>query len=104
MISNYDVEARRRSKMKDDDRILILRPMPGKTARDINGRVDPRLFNGDNKLHIIYNNTTGMWGMRYDVGIPPEPLRQKFTMFGDAVETARLYFAKRDVEIERIDD
>lgn len=104
MIINYDVETRRKSKMKDDDRVLVLKVMDGKSPRDTAGKIDPRLFSGENNLHVIYDENTGMWSFRYDVGGLPEPLKQKYTEFQDAVTVARQYFAKRNVQIDRIEE
>lgn len=100
----YDIEARRRGKMRSDDRILILKVMEGKTAKDYAGKVDPRLFSGENKLHGIYDPQSGMWNMRYQTGSLPEPLRQKFMTFEELEMAARKYFATRNVEISGVID
>lgn len=102
MLVNYDVEDRRRSKMKSDDRILILQPMEGKAALSAAGAVDKRLFNGENKLHAIYDEAKGIWSMKYDMGGLPGGLQGQFTVFSELVNTARAYFRKRNVEITEI--
>ena len=104
MISNYDVEARRKEKMRSDDRVLVLRPMSGKSPRDVLGQVDPRLFSGENNMHVIYEDTSGMWKLRYDVGGLPESLKQKFTTFNSAVDAVKKYFETRNVEVTSIID
>lgn len=104
MISNYDVEARRKAKMRSDDRVLVLKVMDGKKPRDVLGHIDPRCFSGDNNLHVIYDDTKGMWKLRYDVGGLPEPLKQNFTTFNTAVAAAKKYFETRNVEIARVID
>lgn len=104
MISNYDVEARRKEKMRSDDRVLVLQPMSGKTVKDVLGKADPRLFSGENNLHIIYDEIKGMWKLRYDVGGLPEILKQEFTTFNTAVDAVKKYFASRNVEVVRIID
>jgi len=104
MLEMYDVEARRRGKMKSDDRTFVLRPMEGKNPRDTKGNVDPRLFQGENNLHAIYDDIKGMWTLRYEVGGLPEALKQKFTTFSDCEDTVRRYFANRSVEIEKVID
>lgn len=101
---SYDIEARRKSKMMSDNRVLILKVMEGKTAKDYSGKVDPRLFTGENKLHGIYDPQSGMWNMRYQTGILAEPLRQKFTTFEDLYAFAKKYFATRNVEIAGVID
>ena len=104
MLTSYDPEARRKQKMKSDDRTLILVPMEGKNPRDSKGNIDPRLFNGENNLHGIYNEMTGMWYLKYEVGGLPEPLKQQFLTFGDLETTVRQYFAKRNVTVLEIVD
>lgn len=104
MISNYDIEARRKAKMRSDDRVFVLQPVQGKSAKDILGRADPRLFTGENNLHAIYDDITGMWRLRYDMGALPEPLKQKFTTFNTAVDAVKKYFSSRNVEITKIID
>ena len=104
MISNYDIEARRKAKMRSDDRVLVLEATPGKNPRNTNGNIDPRLFTGENNLHVIYDDTSGMWKLRYDVGGLPEPLKQKFTTFNTAVDAATKYFETRNVSVVKVID
>lgn len=98
----YDLEARRQEKMYSNDRVLILKVMEGKKATDTMGRVDGRLFTGDNKLHGVYDPRTGMWNMRYDTGALPGGLQEKFLDFSSLVDHAKRYFATRNVEIAGI--
>lgn len=102
MLVNYDIEERRRGKMKADDRILVLQQMEGKPSLAADGAIDKRLFKGENNLHVIYNVDDGAWKMAYDMGALPGGLQGKFTTFGEAVSTARAYFAKRNVEIAEV--
>lgn len=104
MISNYDVEVRRKAKMRSDDRILVLQPKRGMTAKDCVGRTDPRVFTGENNLHIIYDNITGMWKLKYDFGGLPETLKQCFTTFGTALSAVKKYFDNRNVEVVKVID
>jgi hypothetical protein len=95
----YDIEARRKSKMLDDDRILVLRVMEGKKAADSAGKLDPRLFTGENRLHGVFDTRSGMWNMRYETGGLPGALQVKFITFEELVEFAREYFKTRNIEI-----
>ena len=104
MISNYDVEARRKAKMRSDDRVLVLEPTKGKNPRNTLGHIDPRLFNGENNIHIIYDDIKGLWKLRYDVGGLPEPLKQNFTTFNTALAAVKKYFETRNVEIVKVID
>lgn len=99
---NYDIEARRRAKMLSNDRILILRVIEGKKPLSSGGVVDSRLFTGENKLHGVFDERTGMWNMKYETGGLPGALQQKFITFEDLVSCAKTYFKTRNVEIAGI--
>lgn len=104
MLVNYDVEEKRKNKMKSDDRVLVLKPIDGKTALSSTGSVDKRLFNGENKLHAIYNEVKGTWSMHYDVGGLPGGLQHQFTEFSPLLKHARDYFKRRNVEITEVQE
>lgn len=104
MLVNYDIEARRKAKMWTEHRILTLEPMEGKKVRDAAGAVDQRLFNGENKLHATYSDTTGMWKLHYDVGSLPGGLKDQFTTFPDLLAHTKSYFKKRNVDVTNVFD
>lgn len=81
------------------DRVLVLKPMAGKTVIDTTGNMDKRLFTGDNKLHVLFENGQ-LWRLKFEHGDVPPPLRQKFTSFSIALKTAREYYAKRNVQVD----
>ena len=95
----YDIEARRKSKMLDDDRVLVLRVIEGKKAADAAGKLDPRLFSGENRLHAVFDPRTGMWNMKYEMGGLPGALQVKFMEFSDLKSYAEEYFKTRNIEI-----
>lgn len=101
---NYDIEERRRSKMRSDNRVIILKTMEGKTAKDYAGKIDPRLFTGENRLHAVYDPQKGMWNMRYETGAIPAPLQQKFMTFEDLLAHAKQYFLGRNIEVAGVID
>ena len=96
------IESRRREKMATNDRVLVLKVIEGKSPKGSTGVVDPRLFSGNNKLHGVYDERTGLWNMRYETGALPGALQQKFGSFEQLEDFARKYFATRDVEIVEI--
>lgn len=104
MLLNYDIENRRKAKMHSDHRVIGLKPMDGKKARDAAGMVDSRLFNGENKLHANYIDRTGMWKLHYDVGSLPGGLQMAFTTFSDLLTHVKNYFRKRNVEVTDVID
>lgn len=91
-------------KEKKTDRIAILRPIAGTKSVSSTGLVDPRLFKGENRLHIVKEEQTNMWFFRYDQGATPEPLKQKFTSFKMALAHATEYYKSRNVEIVEVID
>lgn len=103
-LPNYDIEERRREKMKSDHRILNLRPVAGRVHKDAIGKLDNRLFNGENKLHAQLNHTSGMWRLNYDSGALPGGLQMMFTTFPELLDHVRVYFSKRNVEVTDIVD
>jgi len=103
-VVSYDVEERRKAKMRSDDRILILKVIDNKVAISSSGMVDNRLFTGENTLHAIYDVRSGLWSMSYEMGILPGGLKQKFLSFSDLLEYARNYFKHRNIEIVEVID
>lgn len=102
-LPNYDIEERRKKKMKSDHRILSLKPKEGKST-DVLGKTDRRLFNGENKLHAQFNYTTGMWKLNYDSGGLPGGLQMLFTTFPELLDHVRVYFSKRNIEVTDVVD
>lgn len=88
-------------KERSSDRILMLKPIGGKPVSST-GLVDPRLFKGENRLHLTMEPQTSIWYFKYDQGGLPEPLKQRFTSFRIAKEYATDYFKKRNVEITEV--
>lgn len=92
------------SKMRTPDRILILSVMEGKKPLNTLGTQDPRLFNGENKLHAIMDLQSSLWSFKYDMGIVPPPLKCKFTSFKALRQHADEYYNKRNIEIKEVRD
>lgn len=101
-LPNYDIEERRKKKMKSDHRILNLRQKG--PSKDSSGVMDRRLFNGENKLHAQFNHNTGMWRLNYDSGGLPGGLQMLFTTFPELLDHVRVYFSKRNVEVYDVVD
>jgi hypothetical protein len=90
--------------LRDDDRTLVLRPMPGKTVKNGIGLVDPRLFSGENNMHAIKESLTGLWYVKYESGGVPPVLKQKWTGFNALYRTVEEYMNKRNIIIESVID
>ena len=85
-----------------EDRIFVIRPIPGLPPKSSGGMVDNNLFTGVNKLHAVYEGNTGLWSLRYELGKLPEPFQQKFTSFRVLKEFVDGYYRRRNVEIFEI--
>lgn len=100
----FDLELRAKAKMHSLDRIIVLRPMDGKKSLSSAGTVDNRLFNGENRLHAVWDVNSGAWEVRYDKGIIPAALDMKFTELTQLIDMVRNYYARRNIEIVEILD
>lgn len=87
-------------KLKKDDRILVLEAMEG-GARSTDGRLDQRLFSGENSIHLM-RQKNNIWTVRYDKGIVPPALNQQFTSFQEGYKTIAAYYKKRNVRISKV--
>jgi hypothetical protein len=83
-------------------RELILKPMEGMTVKG-NNMVDPGVWKGTNSLRAIQDETS-LWGFKFDKGILPDPLKQRFTSLPKAIAFAKQYFAKRNLELTEVKD
>jgi hypothetical protein len=92
------------TKNHSPDRILVLRPMEGKTVKDTQGRVDGRLFTNENNLHAVMDPQYGHWYFKYDSGTLPEPMQQRFTSFSKLHDYAVQYFGRRNVMVADVKD
>lgn len=91
-------------KEKKSDRILVLKPIEGTKAKSSTGLDDPRLFNGGNNLHGIKDQQTNLWYFKYESGVIPEPLKQRFTSFPLLKKHAEDYYVKRNIAVVEVLD
>lgn len=89
--------------MRSDDRILVLKPIDGRATNSA-GMVDTRLFKGDNQLHIIMDQRSRLWKLKFDSGVVPPQLKTSYTTFKDAFTATKRYYEKRNVEITEVID
>ena len=90
------------TKMSNTDRVLILEPIDGKLPKSSIGNTDPKLFTGENKLHVIKDEETCHWSLKYEAGSIPESLKQTFTSFKMALKTVENYFANRNIRVKEV--
>jgi hypothetical protein len=90
-------------KMHSPTRELVLKVRNGGAKESSTGLVDPGLFKGTNKLFTEMDDT-GLWFFKYERGVLPEPLKQRFTSVSKAVKFATEYLAKRNVDVTEVKD
>src|SRR5215469_16623162 len=83
------------------DRILKLQAIDGR-PQDVSGKVDPRLFTGENRLHAVMDPEYGHWYLRYEAGFLPSSLQQRWTSFPRLLTFTSEYFKRRNIEIIEI--
>lgn len=88
--------------MRSTDRVLVLERIDPKT-KDV-GMVDPKVFEGKNSLHAVLDPKTAMWFLRYERGIVPGPLRQKFSSFNALKDFTETYLKTKNIKIIEILD
>lgn len=87
--------------MRSNDRILILEKIDKEKKN--HSLVDPKTLEGKNPLHIYMEQ--GMWYFRYEHGLVPGPLRDRYTSFKVAKDAAEAYFLNNNIRIvDVIDD
>jgi len=81
------------------DRILVLEQEDPKKSL---GTFDPRVFKGDNNLHVVMDRTNCMWNFKMERGLVPASLRNQFTSFNEAKKHADAYFAVKSIKIKEV--
>ncbi len=91
------------SNNRTTNRVLELQQIDGKKPLNTLGLVDHRLFSGENKLRACRDDQ-GLWYMKYDSGVLPPALRNRFTTFTALKNFAEEYFNKRNIVIKEVVD
>lgn len=102
MVLNF--ERVENDKMRSDDRYLVLKPLDGLKPKDVTGRIDPRLFSGENKLMACMDTQTTLWQLKYEYGQMSPAFNQKFTSFKQLKQFADTYFKRRNMQIVEVKD
>lgn len=84
-------------KNSSTDRVLVLGKLDD--TKPITGMMD-----FTNNLHAIMDPQTTFWYLKYDHGILPEPLKQKFTSWSRMLAFVTPYFNRRNIKIEKVID
>lgn len=87
--------------MRNTDRVLVLERRDA-TKKDI-GLVDPKILTGGNRLHAVMLPDT-MWVMKYEHGMVPPQLKDRFTSFPALKQHAETYFSTRNLKIKEVID
>lgn len=90
-----------RNNMLSSDRTLKLERIDPK--KDV-GLFDPEVFKGKNNLHVVMDPSTCLWSFKYERGLVPPALKDRFTSFNVAKQQAELYFATKNIRIVEVLD
>lgn len=88
--------------MRNTDRILVLERIDSKN-KDA-GMVDPGVFEGKNNLHAVMDEKTCLWSLRYERGIVPGPLRERYTDFKTLKQQTEIYLRTKNIKITEVKD
>lgn len=88
--------------MRSGDRQLKLEIIDLKNKNT--GLVDPQIFAGNNRLRAIMDPVTLNWFFKYDHGVIPPALKDKYTSFNIAKKQAETYFKTRNIRITEVID
>lgn len=91
-------------KNRSSDVVLELKGIEGKATLAGYGAIDKDLFTGSNKLHAILDPQTMLWHLKYERGVIPQELQQRFTHYDKLMNFVRNYFSKRNIEIVDVKD
>jgi hypothetical protein len=89
------------NRMRSTDRILVLERVDPKGNI---GLVDPGVFEGKNNLHVVMDPNTCLWSFKYERGVVPPALKNKFTDFKTAQQQAESYFTTKNIKIVEVLD
>lgn len=86
--------------MRGNDRILVLEKID--KEKKSTSLVDPKAVEGKNPLHVYIDQ--GMWYFKYEHGLVPGPLRDRYTSFRLAKDAAEAYFINLNIRIADVID
>jgi hypothetical protein len=86
------------------DRVIKLKPREGEKPLNSKGMVDTRLFSGDNNIHVKMDKQSSLWYFEYDNGVLPQQLQQRFTSYSKALDFAKQYYDRRNVDVKEVVD
>lgn len=81
--------------MRSNDRILVLDKIDKEKKE--HSIIDPKVLEGKNPLHAY--SEQGMWYFKFEHGLVPGPLRDRYTSFKFAKDAAEAYFLTRNIRI-----
>lgn len=87
--------------LRSRDRILVLEREDPKVK---DGILDPGVFTGKNALHVKQEDLSDLWVFKYDHGVVPPNLRNKYTSFNLAKAQAEIYFKTKKIKIVDVKD
>lgn len=86
--------------LRSNDRVLVLEKVDPKADT---GLFDPEVFKGKNNLHLVRDEHC-YWRFKLERGLPPPPLRDRYTDFNTAMKQANQYFTTKNIRIVEVKD
>lgn len=93
----YDIEGH----MRSPDRILELEIIDKDKKNPSNAETSVK---AGNKIHVVMDDIDCLWRFKYDAGVIPAELKQKFTSFKAALKHAEDYFLTRNIRVTEVRD
>lgn len=88
--------------VRKNDRILVLSKIDPKNKDT--GMFDPKVFSGENNLHVVMDLITGLWTFRYERGIIPGAMKGRFSSFKEAYNFAEAHLKTKNIKIIEVLD
>lgn len=88
--------------LRKTDRTILLERIDPKNKD--NGMIDPKVFAGENNLHLVMDLVTGLWTFKYERGVVPGPLRDRFASPKQALVFAEAYLKTKNIKIVEVQD
>jgi hypothetical protein len=89
------------SHMRSPDRVLELEAVDKDKKVPSNAETSVK---AGNKIHVVMDEIDCLWRFKYDAGVLPAELKQRFTTFKQAYRHAEEYFSRRNLKITEVRD
>lgn len=89
------------SHLRSPDRILELEIIDKEKKTPSNAETSVK---AGNKIHVVMDEIDCLWRFKYEAGVLPTELKQRFTTFSQALKFATEYFLTRNIRVTEVRD